>query len=53
MAPQTSSRILVLVSMLYGIAVAGLAMADSGAVGIFAVIGGMTLGLLWSHDHSL
>jgi len=32
---------------LIGAAVGGLAMAGSDAVGIFAAIGGMTLGLLW------
>lgn len=47
MTPQTSSHILVLLSMAYGIVVAVLAMSGSGGVGIFAAIGGMVLGLLW------
>lgn len=38
---------MVLLSMVFGVAVAALAISDSGAVGLFAVIGGMVLGLLW------
>jgi len=45
--PETSSRILVLLSMAFGIAVGALAITGSGAVGVFAAIGGMVLGFLW------
>jgi hypothetical protein len=48
MTPQQSTRILVLLSMAYGIAIAALAIAGSGAVGIFAIIGAMVLGLCWT-----
>lgn len=47
MTPQSSSRILVLLSMAFGITVGALAIAGSGAVGTFAAIGGMVLGFLW------
>jgi membrane associated rhomboid family serine protease len=47
MSRQLSSRVLVLLSMAFGIAVAVLGMSDSGAVGGFAAIGGMVLGFLW------
>jgi membrane associated rhomboid family serine protease len=47
MSAHTSSRIMVLLSVCFGIVVAVLAMTDSGAVGLFAAIGGMVLGLLW------
>jgi len=47
MTKQTSTRILVLASMAYGMTVAILAIFASGAVGAFAVIGAMVLGLLW------
>ena len=47
MTRQTSSRILVLLSMAFAIAVGALGMIGSDAVGIFAAIGGMVLGLLW------
>lgn len=33
---------------MFGIIVAALSIAGSGAVGIFAVIGAMVLGLLWT-----
>lgn len=39
---------MVLLSMLFGIGVAVLAIAGSSAVGVFAVIGAMVLGLLWT-----
>jgi len=45
--PELSSRIMVLLSMAYGITIGALAMADSGAVSIVASIGAMMLGLLW------
>jgi hypothetical protein len=48
MTSQQSSRILVLLSMAYGIAIGALAIAGSGAVGIFAIIGAMVLGLCWT-----
>ncbi len=48
MTPHTSSRILVLLSMAFGVAVGALAIVGSGAVGAFAAIGGMVLGLLWA-----
>jgi len=47
MTPETSSRILVLLSMAFGVTVGALAILGSGAVGAFAAIGGMVLGLLW------
>ncbi len=43
-----SARILVLLSMAFGLAIAVLAMTDSGGIGLFAVIGGVLLGLLWT-----
>jgi len=48
MTPETSSRILVLLSMVFGVGVGALAIIGSGAVGVFAAIGGMVLGLLWT-----
>lgn len=48
MTPQTSSRIIVLLSMVFGCTVGVLAIVGSSAVGLFAIIGGMTLGLLWT-----
>lgn len=42
-----STRVLVLLSMAYGITVAILGMTGSGGVGLFAAIGGMVLGFLW------
>jgi len=47
MTPELSSRILVLLSVVFGITVASLAILGSDAVGPFAAIGGMVLGLLW------
>ncbi len=48
MNPETSSRILVLLSMAFGVGGWALAIVGSGAVGAFAAIGGMVLGLLWT-----
>ena len=48
MTPRDSSRIMVLLSMAYGMTIGALAIAGSGAVGIVAVIGAMVLGLLWT-----
>ncbi len=45
---QTSSHILVLLSMVYGMTVAILAMVNAGGIGLFAAIGAMVLGLLWT-----
>jgi hypothetical protein len=39
---------MVLLSMAYGIAIGALAIAGSGAVGIFAIVGAMVLGLCWT-----
>jgi membrane associated rhomboid family serine protease len=47
MSPQTSARILSMLSLVFGITVAAPAIFGSDAVGIFAAIGGMVLGLLW------
>jgi hypothetical protein len=38
---------MVLLSMVFGFTVGILAILNSSAVGVFAAIGGMTLGLLW------
>ncbi len=46
MTRETSARILVLLSMAFGLTIAVLAMTGSGGIGLFAVIGGMVLGLL-------
>jgi len=43
---------MVLLSMAYGMTVGALAVAGVGGVGIFAVIGAMVLGLLWSPARS-
>ncbi len=47
MTPQTTSRIMVLLSMAYGLSVGALAIADSGALSGFTIIGAMVLGFLW------
>jgi len=47
MTPQTSARIMVLLSMAYGITVGALAIAGAGVVGIVAIVGAMVLGFLW------
>jgi membrane associated rhomboid family serine protease len=47
MTPELASRILILLSVVYGITIGALGMADSGAVSTFASIGGMMLGFLW------
>jgi hypothetical protein len=46
MTPQQSSRIMVLLSMLYGITIGAFTIAGVG-VGVFAIIGAMVLGFLW------
>jgi len=48
MTRQTSARILILLSMAFGLTIAVLAISDSGGIGLVAVIGGMALGLLWT-----
>lgn len=48
MTAKSSSHVLVLLSVAFGLAVAALSVAGSGAVGIFAVIGGIVLGVLWT-----
>ncbi len=48
MTREMSARILVLLSMAFGLTIAVLAMTDSGGIGLFAVIGGVVLGLLWT-----
>ena len=45
--PKLSAGIIVLLTIAYGCTIGALAMADSGAVSVFASIGGMMLGLLW------
>lgn len=47
MNPKTSSRILVLLSMAYGITIGILAALGSDAMVTFATIGAPVLGLLW------
>ena len=47
MTPQQSSRIMVLLSMLYGITIGALAIAGVGDIGLFAIVGAMVLGFLW------
>jgi hypothetical protein len=48
MTPETSSRVLVLLSMVYGISIAIMAMTSSGGIGLVAIIGAMILGVLWT-----
>ncbi len=48
MTRETSARSLVLLSMAFGLTIAVLAVTGAGGIGLFAVIGGMILGLLWT-----
>ena len=47
MNPKTSSRVLVTLSLLYGITIGILATVDSSAMTAVAVIGALVLGVLW------
>lgn len=46
MTKEMSARIMLVLSVLYGVTVGVLAALD-GPVSLFALIGGMTLGVLW------
>jgi hypothetical protein len=48
MNPMLSSRLLIALSILYGIVIAILAMVNSSALTLVAVIGAMVLGGLWA-----
>jgi hypothetical protein len=47
MDPKTSSRVLVALSVAYGITIGILGIVDSGAITAVAVIGALVLGGLW------
>lgn len=47
MNPKTSSRILVTLSVAYGITIGILGAVNSGALTLIAIIGAMVLGGLW------
>lgn len=48
MDPKLSARVLVALSLAYGVTVGILGMFDSGAITVFAVIGALVLGGLWA-----
>jgi hypothetical protein len=48
MNPRLSMNIMLILSVCYGAAVAIVALVDSSAVGPFAVIGAIVLGVLWT-----
>jgi hypothetical protein len=48
MTPQTSSRLLVVLSICYGIAIGILGFLGSSAITIVAVIGALVIGGLWA-----
>jgi hypothetical protein len=48
MTPELSTRVLIALSICYGIAVAILGVLDSPALGLFATIGAIVLGGLWA-----
>jgi hypothetical protein len=48
MDPRIANRVLVALSSCYGALIAILAILNSSAVAVVAVIGGIVLGLLWS-----
>jgi predicted membrane-bound mannosyltransferase len=48
MSPQLTSRILIALSICYGITVAILGALDSSALTIVAIIGALVLGGLWA-----
>jgi hypothetical protein len=47
MDPKLSARILVALSIAYGVTIGILGMVDSGAITAVAVIGALVLGALW------
>ncbi len=47
MNPKTSARVLLLVSICYGILIAILGAVGSSAVGLVAMIGALVIGALW------
>ncbi len=47
MSPWLSARLLIVLSMVYGIVIAILAYLGSRALGLVAMIGALVLGLLW------
>jgi hypothetical protein len=48
MTPQLANRVLLVLSIVYGSAIAILAVLDSSALTNFAVIGAIVLGGLWA-----
>jgi len=48
MSPKSTARLLIIVSMAYGITVAILGVLGSSAVGLVAMIGGLVIGSLWA-----
>jgi len=48
MTPMLSARLLIVLSIVYGILVAVLAMLNSSAITLVAVIGALVLGGLWA-----
>jgi hypothetical protein len=47
MDPKTSARVLVALSIAYGITIGILGIVDSGAITLVAIIGALVLGGLW------
>ena len=48
MDPKLSSRVLVALSIAYGVTVAILGALDSSAISVFAIVGALVLGGLWA-----
>jgi hypothetical protein len=48
MSPKLTARILIALSLCYGIAIAILGAVNSSAVGTVAVIGAVVIGALWA-----
>jgi len=48
MNPKTSARVLIIVSICYGILIAILGAVDSSAVALVAMIGALVVGALWA-----
>lgn len=47
MSPDMPTRVVIFLSMIYGVTVAILGMTGNDNVGLFAAIGGMVIGLIW------
>jgi hypothetical protein len=47
MDPKTSARVLVALSIAYGVTIGILGMVDAGGITTFVVIGALILGALW------